>query len=176
MCSWCDYLGVDGILSSAWIHVWFSDMCTWPLAEANGNHVTVSIHLHILMFVCLVSSFAILSFPIFCCCPTSCYFNYYNSSLAWWFTPLKYGKTPAIHTWISGFGYSWFHDKLAFENCIIKEILFFCKIKWFIYLRLCLSTLTFKFTQTMCLFYLRTLHIVFVISSEFSLCFQWCLA
>lgn len=48
ICSRCNYLRVDGIFSSTWVYVWFCNMCTWPLVEANWSNVSELVHLRLL--------------------------------------------------------------------------------------------------------------------------------
>jgi len=40
-CSWRDHLWVDGLFSSARIHVWFRYTCSWPLAQTNWSDVCI---------------------------------------------------------------------------------------------------------------------------------------
>lgn len=49
--SWCNHLRVDGVFSSPWVYVWFSNLCTWPVVEAHRDNVFS------LFFFCYLSIF-----------------------------------------------------------------------------------------------------------------------
>ena len=55
MSSWCYYIRVDGVLPTAWVHVWFCDMRSRSMAKANRSYAS-----HVILLLFLLISITLL--------------------------------------------------------------------------------------------------------------------